>query len=242
MTGARHIMKFYKWMGWRGSWSDLFASWLQLNIGLILAALGLTLMVKANFGMGPWGVFQVALCLQTGMSFGVSIQLVGVVLLAFSYLIARLVPPAGTIANMYIVGIYVDYFFFPRIHDFEGMLAQFLACIGSIIIFSIGGAVYLSANQGPGPRDGLMMAIYMRTKFSLRKVRTILEVFVLAVGWLMGGPVGIGTILFAFLVGPILQFSLAILPRLPVRIDRISVLSEYDRIVTNAEKIKIEET
>jgi len=225
-------MTFHTWVGWRGSITDFIASWIQMNAGLILCSLGLTGLVKADFGMGPWGVFQIALCEQIGFSFGVSIQIVGVALLFFSYIIAKIIPSAGTIVNMYIVGIYVDYLFFPYIQYFNGFIIQFAVCLGSVVIFSIGSAVYLSADLGAGPRDSLMMAIFMRTQFSLRKVRTFLEVTVLIIGWLMGGPVGIGTVLFAFLVGPILQANLAFFPHLPFRLNRGDILNQK-----NGEKV-----
>ena len=125
---------------------------------------------------------------------------------------------------MYIVGIFVDYVWNPYIPEIDGLPLRLAASVLSVVVFSVGGAIYLSANHGPGPRDGLMMAIYMKNKVSLRRVRTILEISVLLVGYLMGGPVGVGTVFFAFMVGPILQGTLQILPKLPIRLDRTEIL------------------
>ncbi len=221
-------MSFYEWAGWRGGINDFIASWIQLFAGLLLTAMEWTLMLRSGLGMGPWGVFQVALCKQINISLGFSIQAVGAVLLLGSYFLARLVPTAGTLANMYVVGVFVDHIWNPIFPEIEGLVLRVVFSVLSIIIFAVGGAIYLSANHGPGPRDGLMMAIYMRNKVSLRRVRTIIEVSVLAIGWTMGGPVGVGTLFFAFLVGPTLQYTLELLPRLPVRLDRTTILENRD--------------
>ena len=217
-------MSFNEWAGWRGSAAEFMASWIQLLAGLLLSAMGWTLMLRSQFGMGPWGVFQVALAQHIDISLGFSIQAVGAILLIASFVMARLVPTAGTLANMYLVGVFVDQVWNPYFPEINGFALRFGASILSILIFAVGGAVYLSANHGPGPRDGLMMAIYMRNKISLRRVRSVIEFSVLIVGWLLGGPIGIGTLMFAFLVGPILQYSLEILPRLPIRLDRTTIL------------------
>lgn len=218
-------MSFNEWTGWRGSVTEFIASWIQLLAGLLLAAMGWTLMLRSELGMGPWGVFQVALCKHIDISLGFCIQAVGGLLLIASFVMARIIPSAGTLANMYVVGFFVDQICNPYFPEINGFAFQFGASILSIVLFAVGGAIYLSANQGPGPRDGLMMAIYLRYEISLRRVRTVIEFVVLIAGWLLGGPVGIGTLFFAFLVGPILQYSLEILPRLPIRLDRATILN-----------------
>lgn len=233
-------MTFNEWIGWRGNTADFIASWIQLNAGLLMSSLGLTLMVKAGLGMGPWGVFQLALCKQLNITLGMSTQIVGFALLISMYLIGKIVASAGTIFNMYIFGFYIDYIWFSRMPDFNGFAIQFLVCAGSIVVFGIGSAIYLSADQGPGPRDGLMMALYMRIRSqSLRIVRTGMEAIVLAAGWLLGGPVGIGTALFVFLVGPVLQSTLSILPRLPIRLDRAEILRVNEPKPAPAEEYEV---
>ncbi|MCL5019886.1 MAG: YitT family protein [Patescibacteria group bacterium] len=222
-------MTFREWVGWQG-WADFIAAWVQLNIGFLLVCFGMTLMVKAHLGMGSWSVFQLGLCNQLGISFGVSLQLVGALLLIVSYLIGRIVASAGTFANMLLIGIYVDYIFDPHLPDFEGFWVQLAVCLGGIVLFGIGSALYLSADLGPGPRDSIMMALYVRTRRSLRRIRTIIELSVLFLGWLLGGPVGIGTVLFSVLIGPIIQFVLEVLPYLPIRLDRGQILLEREQI------------
>jgi len=205
-----------------------FACWVQFIIGIFILAFGVNMMVKADIGMNPWSVFQLGLCNIFHIPFGLSIQIVGFVLIIFSFLIGKIKPRAGTIVNMILGGFFIDNLFYPIIPFVSGLWTQIMLMLIGIIITAIGSALYISADLGAGPRDSLMIAIYFITNKSIGFVRTGLEAIVLLIGFLMGGKVGIGTILFVLLFGAFLQISLKFLKLFPLNVVRVDVLNRKD--------------
>lgn len=181
----------------------------QLNLGLLTLGLGIALMLDADIGLGPWTVFHQGLSFVTGLSFGRVMQGVGLVVLLLSMVLTRTRPGLGTALNMLLVGPWVDFFrslpYFPHPPGYAVGVAQFLA---GLTLQGLGTGLYITARFGAGPRDGLVLGLSNVLSVSVRAARTGLELLVLASGWLMGGQVGLGTVLFALGIGPLMQFFL----------------------------------
>ena len=179
---------------------------IQLLVGLFVFGLGAALMVQAHMGLDPWNVFHQGLAERTGLSLGLVTILsgLGVMLL---WIPLRLRPGIGTIANLFIIGLSVD-FFLGVVPEIEGLIWRLVAMAGGLVIMGLGTAAYIGAGMGPGARDGLMMGLNKRFGWSIRVSRLVVELVVLAIGWLSGGVVGLGTVAFALAIGPIVQFFL----------------------------------
>ncbi len=183
----------------------------QLYLGLVLFGASMALMIRSNIGLGPWDVFHQGLVEHTPLSFGtIVIVISGVVLLAWIPL--RQWPGIGTVSNAVVVGLVVDgvLLVLSVPSSLAGRIGFMLA---GLVLNAIATAAYIGARFGPGPRDGLMTGLVRRTGGSVRVVRTAIEVTVLAVGWLLGGTVGIGTVVFALGIGPLVH---VLLPRLTI--------------------------
>ena len=185
----------------------------QLLIGLILFGVSMALLLLAGLGLEPWGVLHYGLIQHVPLSYGeMSIVVSFVVLLLWVPL--RQWPGLGTILNAIIIGVAIDATL-ALVSAPAGLAARIGLMLVAIIGNGIAGALYIGSQLGPGPRDGLMTGLSHRTGRSIRLVRTLLEVSVLGVGWLLGGIFGIGTILYAVLIGPVIQFFL---PLVTVRV------------------------
>lgn len=179
---------------------------LQLFIGLVLYGASMALMLRAALGLDPWDVFHQGLATQADLSIGKVVNLVGLaVLLLWIPLKQR--PGIGTVANVILIGTAMD-LTLSVLPAMEGLALQVAALLFSVVANGIAGALYIGAGLGPGPRDGLMTGLARRTGWSLRLVRTGIELTVLGFGWLLGGTVGVGTLLYAFTIGPLVQIFL----------------------------------
>ena len=193
-------------------------------IGLLLMSLGLTLMIKADLGMSPWGVFQLGISYKFGIPFGLGVQIVGFFLLFIAYFLGKIKPKPGTIVNMIIVGIIIDFIFYPVIPFFTILWQQIVFMVLSTFILAAGTSIYMSADLGAGPRDSLMMAIFVITNKSLRFIRTVMEITVLVIGFFIGGKIGAGTVIYALTFGALMHASFKLLKRLPLNLVRIDIL------------------
>ncbi len=192
-----------------------------LLAGLVLFGAGVALMVASGLGLSPWEVLHQGISVRTGIPIGtVSILLGIVVLLAWIPIGER--PGIGTIANILVIGTTTNLVLgvLPDLPPFT--LAETSApdvgvrsalVVGGILAIGLGSGLYLGSDLGPGPRDGLMTGLHRRYGWSIRRVRTALEVGVLVVGFLLGGTVGIGTVLFAVTIGPLVQLFLGLVDR-----------------------------
>jgi uncharacterized membrane protein YczE len=184
----------------------------QLFAGLLLYGVSLALVLRAGLGLAPWDVLHQGLAKRTGVSIGVVLIVVSfVVLLAWIPLRQR--PGFGTLANAVLVGVFVDL----TLHvlgDAHGWALRIVLLVSGVLLNGLATALYIGASLGAGPRDGLMTGLVRRTGRSVRLVRTVLEVSVLALGFLLGGTVGVGTVLYALAIGPVAH---ALLPRLTVQ-------------------------
>ncbi len=182
----------------------------QLGAGLILFGVSIALLVRANLGLDSWDVLHQGLSLRLGIPIGWVINAVGaLVLLAWIPLRQR--PGIGTVANVIVVGLVANAVL-AVLPGLTGLALRATALAGAIGINAIATALYIGAGLGPGPRDGLMTGLHARGH-SIRVVRTVIELTVLAAGWLLGGSVGIGTVVFAITIGPLVH---VLLPRLNV--------------------------
>jgi uncharacterized membrane protein YczE len=180
----------------------------RLLAGLTLCGVGLGAMVLARLGLGPWEVLHQGLARHTGMRIGTISILVGaLVLLGWLPLRQRL--GVGTICNTVIIGLVMNVVIGGGAEP-SGLVARVTYMAGGVVLVGIGSGLYIGAGLGPGPRDGLMTGIAARGR-SVRLVRTGLELAALVAGWLMGGDVGIGTVVFAVGIGPLLQLFLGYL-------------------------------
>lgn len=182
-----------------------------LLIGLCGYGLSMAVMVRAGLGLDPWDVFHQGLAIHTGMTIGIASAVVGVaVLLAWIPLRNR--PGIGTIANVIVIAITVDagMSLLPTPTSLGVRIAMM---VGAVVLNAFSTVLYVGAGLGPGPRDGLMTGLVVRTGWSVRLVRTSIEATVLIVGWLLGGTVGIGTVVYAFGIGPLVQLFVRITPK-----------------------------
>lgn len=178
----------------------------QLFAGLFLCGFSMAMLVRANLGLDPWDVFHQGLSERMGVSFGIASMITGAgVLLLWIPLRQR--PGWGTISNIISIGLAVDFGLWV-IPEIGSLALRYPLLIAGILLNGLGGSIYIGASLGPGPRDGLMTGIVARSGWSVRLVRTVIEVTILAIGWLLGGSVGIGTILFAILIGPTIHTTL----------------------------------
>lgn len=178
---------------------------IQLNIGLVLFGFGIAMMLQSDLGLPPWDVLHQGLSEQFGLSVGIwSIIISFVVLLAWIPLREKY--GLGTVLNAIIIGVVIDVGVL--VIPAPGSLVwRIILVVGGIVLIGLASGMYIGANLGPGPRDGLMTAIARRGP-SIRVTRWGIEVGVLIAGILMGGTFGVGTIAFAVFIGPIVQFFL----------------------------------
>ena len=183
----------------------------QLYVGLVVFAFGEALILHAGLGVIPWDVFQQGLVNHWGLTMGIWSIIVGVSVLLL-WIPLRQRPGIGTVSNAIIIGAALD----PMLRGLPvpeslGWRAAYLVL--GILINGVATAAYIGARLGPGPRDGLMTGLVRVTGRSVRLIRTLLEVTVVVIGWLLGGNLGFGTVLFALAIGPVVH---VFLPRLTV--------------------------
>lgn len=187
---------------------------MQLNIGLVLYGLAIALNVRADLGLSPWNVFNQGVSETFGISMG-SVIVISSIVVLMMWIPLRQRPGLGSVLNALSIGVWYQ-MIANRIPEVHELWIQVLFLGAALVCLPLATACYLGAGLGPGPRDGLMTGI-AALGYSLRLVRTGIEATVLTIGWLLGGTVGIGTVLTAFTVGPLIQW---LLPRFVIRADR----------------------
>jgi hypothetical protein len=190
---------------------------MQLQIGLVLYGASLALMVRANLGLNPWSVFHQGLAELTGLSLGLVVNLVGALVLLI-WIPLRQKPGIGTICNVVVIGTAADAIL-AVLPPVAGLPAQIGLLGAAIVLNGMATGAYIGAGLGPGPRDGLTTGGVRITGWEVRWVRMAIEGVVLVLGWLLGGAIGLGTVAYALLNGPLLQiflpmFELRARPRL----------------------------
>jgi len=188
-------------------------AWVRLLAGLWLFAVGVVLGLQSGLGVAPWDVFHDGIRQATPLSFGAATVLVGVVLVVVG-LGFGVRPGPGTLVNMVAIGVFADALLHSGfVQDLDGrsLPVRLAAVLAGVGLVALGSALYIGAGLGSGPRDSLMLALSARTRLSVGLIRGLLEASVLGVGWLLGGAVGVGTVLFALGVGPAVQLAFRVL-------------------------------
>ena len=183
-----------------------------LCFGLTLFGIGEGLLIVSFTGASPWSVLAQGISLNVDYSIGVITFFLSIVVLFF-WIFLNQKPGIGTILNALIVAIMIDVCI-NFVSTPDNYLSQIILAAIAVLIVGLGGGIYLVANLGAGPRDGLMIGLQQKTNFPIAVVRTFLEVIVVSVGWYLGGTVGIGTILFAFGIGPAVALGLFIVKKI----------------------------
>jgi uncharacterized membrane protein YczE len=177
--------------------------------GLALFGVGISLQIESRLGNPPWDVFHQGVANQVGLGIGTVIILTGIALLVLFWIPLRQKPGLGTVLNALEIGLVANVVL-DAIPRAEAMALRIPMLLGGILLVALGSALYIGSGLGPGPRDGIMTGLAARG-IQIRVARTFIEVTVLVVGWLLGGQVGVGTVLFAIAIGPLVQ---PLLPRL----------------------------
>ena len=184
---------------------------IYLVLGLSLFAIGETLLITANQGVSPWTVLAQGISFQTNLSIGFTTFIVSLIVLILWYPLKQK-PGLGTILNIVLISIIID-LTIPILPYPKSFLFQIIQSIIAVFIVGLGSGFYLTANLGPGPRDGLMTGLQSLTNQPIALIRTIIEVSAVGLGFYLGGIVGIGTLLFAFGIGPTVSIGIFIVIR-----------------------------
>ena len=180
----------------------------QLYVGLALYGASSALLVVSGLGLEPWNVLHQGLAELTGLTIGVVSIIVGAAVL-FLWIPLRQRPGLGTVSNVFVVGLAMDGTL-ALVPDAHGLAVRIPLLLAGILLNGAATGLYISANFGPGPRDGLMTGLHRDTGRSIRLIRTAIEVAVVATGFALGGTVGIGTLLYALAIGPLAQLFLRV--------------------------------
>jgi uncharacterized membrane protein YczE len=178
----------------------------QLAVGLALYGATLGMIIRAMLGNAPWDVLHQGMAIHLPISIGTAVILMSLVVLLL-WIPLRELPGLGTVANAFAVGLAAD-LTLSLLSAPEPLWERGLLMVGGVVLNALATALYIGSQFGPGPRDGLMTGLHRRTGVSIRLVRTAIEITVVVVGWLLGGVVGIGTVLYAIAIGPLVQLLL----------------------------------
>ncbi|NLY79157.1 MAG: YitT family protein [Lysinibacillus sp.] len=177
-------------------------------VGISIMSLGVTMIIKGeDVGVNAWDVLHIALYKTLGLTIGIWSIIVGLLIIAFTSISYRRLPKIGTWINLVMIGALIDFYYWllPDAQSFAFQLVYFLL---GILVLSFGTGMYISPNLGSGPRDSLMMWIVDKLGGSIKMARISLEFIVALIGWVLGGPLGVGTIIIALFSGYIVQFAL----------------------------------
>ncbi|MFF8900890.1 YitT family protein [Streptomyces lydicus] len=194
---------------------------IQLYAGLTLYGVSMGLMVRADLGLEPWSVLNQGISRHTGLSIG-TVTIVSGALILLLWIPLRQRPGLGTVSNVLLLGLVMD-LTIALVPELHALGARIPLLAFAVLLNGAATGLYISARFGPGPRDGLMTGLHLRTGRPVRLVRTCIEVTVLAVGFLLGGSIGAGTVVYALAIGPLAQlflrlFAIKGLPEQPSRV------------------------
>lgn len=179
-------------------------------------SLGIVLMIEANLGVAPWDVLHIGLTKQLGLTVGSWSIIVGFFIISFTSFLTKEWPQLGAFINMVLVGVFIDIFRI-FIDTPATTIGQYVMLLVGVIVCGYGIGLYIAPKCGAGPRDSLMIAITEKSGWKVQHVRFAMEIIVLAIGWSLGGPVFIGTIIFSLTIGNVVGFTLPQCQRLVYR-------------------------
>ena len=187
-------------------WKTFPRDFLVIQIGFAIFGLSIATMIRSNLGTSPWALLEVALSGLTGITPGRMSIIVGFVVLLLALALGEKAG-WGTLGNILFIGLWEDLFLgmIPSVENY--LLIQTLMLLGAVFLMGIASAIYIGVDAGAGPRDSLMLAVHRKTGWSIRFGRAVIEIIDVTVGWLLGGPLGFGTVIFALLIGPSVQWA-----------------------------------
>jgi uncharacterized membrane protein YczE len=190
-------------------WNTFIRDFIRIQIGFLLFGLAITLMIRGNLGTSAWAVLEVALAPKLHISIGTMTVVMGFMVLSGALLMREKLG-WGTLANILSIGPWEDFWLWiiPSIKN--NLPLQIGMLLLSIFLMGLASAIYIGVDAGAGPRDSMMLAIKRITGISIRAARAIIEVTVVSIGWWLGGPAGVGTVIYALLVGPSVQWGFKI--------------------------------
>jgi uncharacterized membrane protein YczE len=195
----------------------------QLIVGLVAYGIAIGLLVRGGIGVPPWDVFAQGITRQTGIPFGLVVNLVGALVLLL-WIPLRQKPGVGTVLNVLLIGPSAELGLW-LVPQQTVPWQQGVVFAGGLALLALATGMYIGARLGPGPRDGLMTGLHRRTGWPIWVVRTGIEVTVLTIGFVLGGQLGIGTLAFALLIGPMVNVTLPLL-RVPERPQTLTATRE----------------
>ncbi|SOC42219.1 YczE/YyaS/YitT family protein [Salinicoccus kekensis] len=197
--------------------NSIFKRWLFFVGGMIILSLGVALTIKGRlYGLGPWDVFHYGLWDTFGLTIGSWSIIVGAVIVLFTAVALKRLPKLGVYINMFTIGIFIDVFNF-LLPEVDGWVMHGIAFTAGVIVMAFGIAFYITPNLGAGPRDTLMLFFIEKFNMKLSSARNLMEAFALVGGFLLGGPVFIGSFLIVFLLGKLIEKFLPVTRRMLVR-------------------------
>ncbi len=187
-------------------WNTFLRDFLVIQMGFALFGLAIATMIRSNLGTSPWALLEVAISGLTGITPGRMSIIVGFAVLLVALALRERVG-WGTLGNILFIGLWEDMFLgmIPSIEN--NLVLQLIMLLSAVFTMGIASAIYIGVDAGAGPRDSLMLAVHRTTNLSLRLGRAMIEIVVVAVGWILGGPLGFGTVIFALLIGPSVQWA-----------------------------------
>jgi uncharacterized membrane protein YczE len=187
-------------------WNTFLRDFVVIQIGFALFGLSIAAMIRSNLGTSPWAVLEVAFSKLTGITPGRMSIIVGFLVLLGALALREKIG-WGTLSNILFIGLWEDMFLgiIPSVEDHLWIQASML--LAAIFLMGIATAIYIGVDAGAGPRDSLMLALHRTTRVSIRVARGTIEIIVVLIGWVLGGPLGIGTVVFALLIGPSVQWA-----------------------------------
>lgn len=201
--------------------------YLKLMLGLLLCALGVVTILNSNLGLSPWDVLNQGLNRTIGITLGEANLLVGAFVVLFSIFLKQPIG-SGTVINFLLVGVFIDmYIYLDIIPKGDVLLKKILILIIGILIFSYGCYVYISTGLGCGPRDGLMVILTKKSSYPLWKIKTCIEIVVLGLGYILGGTIGVGTVVSSLCVGPLIQCFFKLNNQDIKKLEHRSLISEF---------------
>lgn len=187
-------------------WNTFLRDFLVIQIGFALFGLAIATMIRSNLGTSPWALLEVAISKLTGITPGRMSIIVGFAVLLLALALRERIG-WGTLGNIVFIGLWEDMFLgiIPSVEN--NLLLQLGMLLSAVFTMGIASAIYIGVDAGAGPRDSLMLAVHRTTNLSIRLGRAIIEIIVVTVGWILGGPLGFGTVIFALLIGPSVQWA-----------------------------------
>ena len=187
-------------------WKTFPRDFVVIQAGFALFGLSIALLIRSNLGTSPWVVLEVALSTLTGITPGRMGILIGFAVLILALALREKVG-WGTLGNILFIGLWEDMFLgmIPPIQN--NLLLQGVLLLSAIFMMGVASAIYIGVDAGAGPRDSLMLAVHRTSNVSIRLGRALIEIVVVTIGWLLGGPLGVGTLVFALLIGPAVQWA-----------------------------------